>query len=53
MELYNFDEMYDYVGSVLNGVDPGLEKRHSICDEMQKYKDDQSSRRVLEAFGIT
>ena len=52
-ELYNYDEMYDYVKSVLAGIDPGLEKRRSISEEMQKYSDDQSSRRVLEAFGIT
>jgi len=51
-ELYIFDEMYDYIKSVLGGIDPGIQKRHSICDEMQKYKDDQSCKRVLEYLGI-
>lgn len=51
-ELYTFEETYDFVKSVLNGVDPGIEKRHSISESMQKYNDDQSSRRVLERFGI-
>ena len=51
-ELYHFDEMYDYVKSVLTGVDPGIKKRHSICKEMQKYSDDKSSRRVLEFLEI-
>ncbi len=51
-ELYTFEETYDFVKSVLNGGDPGIEKRHSISESMQKYNDDQSSRRVLERFGI-
>ncbi len=51
-ELYSFDEMYNYVKSVLAGIDTGIKKRHSICEEMQKYCDDQSSRRVLETLEI-
>ena len=51
-ELYTYEEMFDFVKSVLDGEDPSLEKRHSISEEMQKYNDDQSSRRVLETFGI-
>ncbi len=51
-ELYCFDEMLDYIKSVLAGVDPGLEKRHSLSESMMKYHDDKSSKRVLEALEI-
>ena len=52
-ELYSFEEMYEYVELVLTGDDPGLEKRRALTESMQKYKDDQNSKRVLEALGIT
>ena len=51
-ELYDFDDFYQFIEDVLDGEDPGAEKRHSICDEMQKYKDDQNSARVFKALGI-
>lgn len=51
-ELYNYDEMFDYMKSVLSGVDPGLEKRRSLSESMMKYNDGRSSKRVLETFGI-
>jgi len=51
-ELYDFNGFYQFVRDVLEGKDPGAEKRHSICDEMQKYKDDQNSARVFKALGI-
>ena len=51
-ELYSFDDMYEYVEAVLKGNDPGLEKRRFLTESMQKYKDDQNSKRVLEALGI-
>lgn len=51
-ELYDYDEMFAFVKDVIDGMDPGREKRHSICGLMQKYSDDHNSERVLKAFGI-
>ncbi len=51
-DIYDFDEMYDYIDTVLKGGDPGSEKRHKLSESMQKYKDDRNSRRVFETLGI-
>ncbi len=51
-EIYNFDEFFGFISDVASGKDPGVEKRHSICDEMQKYHDDRNSERVFRALGI-
>ena len=51
-ELYTYDDMFNFIKEVLSGNDPGREKRQSISEQMQKYKDDQNSARVFEAFNI-
>lgn len=51
-ELYNYNELFDFVKSVLAGSDPGYKKRNSISRSMQKYRDDQSSKRILDILGI-
>ena len=51
-ELYDFDGMYDFIEKVIMGSDPGAEKRHSVCNQMQKYHDDHNSERVFKALGI-
>ncbi|MBQ8665513.1 MAG: CDP-glycerol glycerophosphotransferase family protein [Lachnospiraceae bacterium] len=51
-EIYGFEELYAFISDSLEGLDPGAEKRHSICDEMQKFKDDHNSERVFKVLGI-
>ena len=51
-EIYNYEELYGFVKDVLEGKDPGVEKRHSISEKMQKYNDDHNSERVFNALGI-
>lgn len=51
-ELYTYDDMFDFIKEVLAGNDPGKGKRHSISEQMQKYRDDKNSQRVLRTFGI-
>lgn len=51
-ELYTYDDMFNFIKEVLLGNDPGKEKRQSISEQMQKYKDDKNSARVFEAFNI-
>ena len=50
--MYTYDDMFNFIKEVLSGNDPGREKRQSISEQMQKYKDDQNSARVFEAFNI-
>ena len=51
-EIYNYEEFYSFVKDVLRGLDPGADKRHLICEEMQKFSDDRNSERVFRALGI-
>ncbi len=51
-QIYDFDEMYEYVKNVLDGSDPGQQKRRELSESMQKYNDDQNSKRVFKALKI-
>lgn len=51
-ELYSYEDFFEFILDVNSGKDPGVEKRHSICKDMQKYCDDKNSERVLRAVGI-
>jgi CDP-glycerol glycerophosphotransferase (TagB/SpsB family) len=51
-ELYTYNDMFEFIKDVLAGNDPGWEKRQSLSEQMQKYKDDKNSARVFEAFNI-
>lgn len=51
-EIYNYEEMFKYIKEVIDGGDPGQEKRHSISSLMQKFNDDRNSERVFKALGI-
>ena len=42
----------DFIKDALSEKNPGAEKRHKICGEMQKYHDDLNSERVFRMLGI-
>ena len=52
MKIYDFADFMKFVKEVLAGGNPGQEKRHAISEQMQKYRDDKNSARVLQALGI-
>ena len=51
-ELYAEEDFLNYVDEVGRRVDSSVDKRRCITDKMHLYKDDQSSRRVVEVLGI-
>ncbi len=52
MKIYNFVDFMNFIKEVVAGRDPGQEKRYAISMQMQKYRDDKNSARVLQALGI-
>ena len=51
-EIYSYEEMYGFMRDVIQGDDPGVDKRHSISHLMQKFNDDRNSERVFKALNI-
>ncbi|MBR0163323.1 MAG: CDP-glycerol glycerophosphotransferase family protein [Lachnospiraceae bacterium] len=51
-EIYGKEDFVRFLDGVMGGADPGSKKRHAVMDQMQKYRDDKSAQRVLEALGI-
>lgn len=52
MEIYDFADFMRFIREVLTGEDSGQEKRHAISRQMQKYRDDKNSDRVLRVLNI-
>lgn len=52
-EIYDFKDFKEYIEDVIEGRDPAGEKRRSIASKMHDFGDDQSSKRILEALGIS
>ena len=51
-EIYNFQDFISFIRDVMANKNLGYEKRKSISEQMQKYRDDQNSLRVLNVLGI-
>ncbi len=49
-ELYNFEDLCQFIEDISNDVDNSAPKRHLLMDEMQKYRDGCNSKRVVERF---
>ena len=52
-EIFSVDEFIEYVKEMGASIDSSKEKREHIRSILHQFDDDQSSRRGLDAFGIT
>lgn len=51
-EIYTYEEYVEFVESVLEGDDLQGEKRRRITREMNRFKDDKNSQRIIEQLNI-
>lgn len=52
-EIFSVNDFFTYVEEIGNRVDSAQEKRNSVRRILHQFNDDQSSKRVLDMFGIT
>lgn len=52
-EVFTFEDFCEFIREIGANQDTTKEKRGKAAEKMLKYKDDQNSKRVLDAFGIT
>lgn len=52
-ELFSFDDFLRFVKDVSEGIDRSREKRKILRDKYHAFLDDNSSKRILQAFQLT
>ncbi len=52
VEIFSNEDFFSFVDEIIHRGDSSKEKRHIIASLMHDFRDDQSSRRVLEALDI-
>lgn len=51
-ELFDFDDLLEFIGEVARGGDPAGDKRHRLFTEFHSFTDDRSCERLVEYLKI-